>query len=78
MLDPAGAAATTALVQAVAAAGQDHYGGPGGAWPCGAGGGETPGLLLGLAGIGLFYLRLHHPATPAVLLVRRGLWPHPD
>jgi lantibiotic modifying enzyme len=39
-------------------------------WPCGVlGGGETPSLLLGLAGIGHFYLRLHDPALPTVLLV---------
>src|SRR6266511_4585198 len=31
----------------------------GGSWPCGAGGGATPGLMIGLAGIGHFYLRLH-------------------
>ena len=39
-------------------------------WPCGVlGGGETPSLMLGLAGIGHFYLRLHNPALPTVLLV---------
>lgn len=40
-------------------------------WPCGVqGGGETPNLMLGLAGIGYFYLRLYDPAkTPSVLLV---------
>jgi lantibiotic biosynthesis protein len=40
-------------------------------WPCGvSGGGETPGLMLGLAGIGLFYLRLYNPvAVPSILLV---------
>jgi lantibiotic modifying enzyme len=39
-------------------------------WPCGsAGPNETPGLMLGLAGIGHFYLRLADPArTPTVLL----------
>ena len=35
-----------------------------GEWRCGvAGGGETPGLLLGLAGIGTTLLRLHDPAA---------------
>jgi lantibiotic modifying enzyme len=30
-------------------------------WPCGVlGGGETPGLMLGLAGIGAYYLRLYN------------------
>jgi class II lanthipeptide synthase len=40
-------------------------------WPCGVlGGGETPNLLLGLAGIGHFYLRLHDAAAfPSVLIV---------
>src|SRR6185295_12585333 len=33
-----------------------------GTWPCGVmGGGETPNLLLGTAGIGMFYLRLAEP-----------------
>ena len=41
-----------------------------GSWPTGlAGGGDTPGLLLGTAGIGWFYLRLADPEeTPSVLL----------
>jgi len=40
-------------------------------WPCGVpGGGETPSLMLGLAGIGYFYLRLYDPAAvPSVLIV---------
>ncbi|HET6314139.1 MAG TPA: lanthionine synthetase LanC family protein, partial [Chloroflexia bacterium] len=38
-------------------------------WPCGVKGGVTPGLMLGLAGIGLFYLRLHDPAIPSVLML---------
>ena len=40
-------------------------------WPCGVpGGGETPGLMLGLAGIGYFFLRLHdRRATGSVLLL---------
>jgi lantibiotic biosynthesis protein len=40
-------------------------------WPCGImGGGESPNLMLGLAGIGYFYLRLHNPQqTPSVLIV---------
>ena len=43
-------------------------------WPCGVmGGGETPNLMLGLAGIGYFYLRLHDAArAPSVLLLRAG------
>jgi len=40
-------------------------------WPCGIlGGGESPSLLLGTAGIGYFYLRLYDSAAiPSVLLV---------
>jgi lantibiotic modifying enzyme len=30
-------------------------------WPCGLEGGETPGLMLGLAGIGNFYIKLCEP-----------------
>jgi len=41
-------------------------------WPCGVlNGGETPGLMLGLAGIGYFFLRLHDPmGTPSVMIIR--------
>jgi len=39
-------------------------------WPCGIpGAGETKNLMLGIAGIGYFYLRLHAPDTPTVLLI---------
>lgn len=38
-------------------------------WPCGTFEGETASLFLGLAGIGLFYLRLDDPARESVLLV---------
>jgi len=36
-------------------------------WP--SGGGRTPALLTGDAGIGLFLLRLHNPTVPSALLV---------
>lgn len=41
-------------------------------WPCGVrGAGETPGLLLGTAGIGHFYLRLHDAAAvPPITILR--------
>jgi type 2 lantibiotic biosynthesis protein LanM len=41
-------------------------------WPCGlAGANETPGLMLGLAGIGYFYLRLADPSRiPSVLMLQ--------
>ena len=39
-------------------------------WPCGTlGGVSDPGLLLGEAGIGHFFLRLHSAEVPSVLLV---------
>jgi len=40
-------------------------------WPCGVlGGGETPNLMLGLAGIGHFYLRLFDASrTPSILII---------
>lgn len=40
-------------------------------WPCGTMGQvEVPGLMLGLAGIGHFYLRLAEPDTTSLLLLR--------
>lgn len=36
-------------------------------WPCGAGGGTTPGLFRGLSGIAWWLLRLHDPAIPSPL-----------
>ena len=63
-----------ATVASVAEAGIERHGSGLVPWPCGTHCGETPNLMLGLAGIGHFYLRLHHPATPSVLLLRpRGL-----
>ncbi|HEX2123899.1 MAG TPA: lanthionine synthetase LanC family protein [Thermoanaerobaculia bacterium] len=43
-------------------------------WPCGVvSGGESPNLMIGLAGIGYFYLRLYDSrATPSVLLISPG------
>ncbi len=43
-------------------------------WLCGVnGGGETPNLMLGLAGIGHFYLRLYDSVrVPSILLLRAG------
>jgi lantibiotic modifying enzyme len=59
------------LAEQVGHAGVEQYRKTFGPWPCGVlQGGETPGLLLGLAGIGHFYLRLHDPAgVPSVLLI---------
>lgn len=38
-------------------------------WPCGIGPEEHPGLMIGLAGIGHFYLRLCDPGTPSILML---------
>jgi hypothetical protein len=59
------------LAHDVAYDGIQRYATRGHSWPCGTGGGETPSLMLGLAGIGHFYLRLHDPAMPSILIPRR-------
>ncbi len=38
-------------------------------WPCGVRRGSNPSLMIGLAGIGYFFLGLADPARPSVLLV---------
>ncbi len=39
-------------------------------WPCGVmGGGETPNFMLGLAGVGYFYLRLYDPQLVPLMLI---------
>jgi lantibiotic modifying enzyme len=40
-----------------------------GDWPCGTASGTTPGLFLGLSGIGWLFLRLHDPAIPSPLVL---------
>jgi lantibiotic modifying enzyme len=47
--------------------GRDGGGEP---WPCAVPGGTTPGLLLGLSGIGWWFLRLHDDRIPSPL----GTW----
>jgi lantibiotic biosynthesis protein len=54
----------------VAEAGIERFARRGIIWPCGTRGGETPGLMLGLAGIGMFYLRLGDPEIPSALHIR--------
>jgi class II lanthipeptide synthase len=51
--------------------GNQTYGMPGHEWPCGSPGGESPGLMIGLAGIGYFYLHLSGVRVPSVLMLRR-------
>jgi hypothetical protein len=53
----------------VACTGIERYLVRGWEWPCGPGG-ETPGLMLGLAGIGYFYLRMHGFSRPSVLMLQ--------
>jgi len=47
-------------------------------WPCGVfGRGESPNLMLGLAGIGYLYLRLHSPASvPCILVITPDAFAH--
>jgi lantibiotic modifying enzyme len=58
------------LVLEVAHAGIERYARRGHAWPCGTGRGDTPNLMLGLAGVGYYYLRLANPAIPSIMLIR--------
>ena len=62
---------TSALAFEVAEVGIETAKRQGGAWSCGIETGEAPGLLLGLAGIGYFYLRLYDPAIPSILIPKR-------
>jgi hypothetical protein len=59
-----------ALAREVAHGGIERYAKRGNPWLCGVSG-DTPNLMLGLAGIGYFYLRLAIPAIPSILLLRR-------
>lgn len=59
------------LAEAAADHGIQSYRSARAAWPCGInGGGETANLMLGLAGIGYFYLRMANPVlNPSVLMI---------
>jgi lantibiotic biosynthesis protein len=61
------AAAAAELVDEVADTAAERYAASG-AWPSGAGGAYAPGLMIGLAGVGRFYLRRAQPELPSVLL----------
>lgn len=63
-------AGESTLALDVSSEGIETYAGRGLPWPCGTGFGETPNLMLGLAGIGYFYLRLSEPTVPSVLMLR--------
>jgi hypothetical protein len=54
----------------VAAKGIENFGRGECSWPCGTPAGENPSLMLGLAGIGYFYLRLAVPSVPSILILR--------
>lgn len=68
------AAAAQQTVHATAAMGLQRYGAGGHTWAGGGAGGEPPGLMLGMAGIGLFYLRLYAPRTPTPLIIQPDIW----
>jgi lantibiotic modifying enzyme len=61
--------ALRAVADRVALAGSELRAQGDGAWPCGTGAGETPSLMLGLAGIGLFYLRRRNADIPSILVL---------
>jgi len=58
------------LVRAAADAGIEAYGRDPRSWPLGVFDGTTDSLFLGRAGTALFYLRLHDPSVPSLLLLR--------
>lgn len=58
------------LAREVADLGIETYLNPGDPWPLGVHEGQTESLLLGRAGTAYFYLRLHDPQRPSVLLLR--------
>ena len=55
------------LAKEVAVAGIGRYAARNHRWPFGTLGDKSPSLMLGLSGVGCFYLRLHNPATPSFL-----------
>jgi lantibiotic modifying enzyme len=58
-----------ALVRRIGDIGIERHYAPSSSFPCGVAHGETPGLFIGLAGIGLFYLRLANANTQTILVV---------
>ena len=65
-----GEAGYTAIAEAIGKQGIERFHAPRRPWPSGlTTGGQTPGLMLGLAGIGYFYLRLYDSASVPSLLV---------
>jgi lantibiotic modifying enzyme len=66
------------LVLEIASSGIERFGRSGQVWPCGTHGGETPSLMLGLAGAGMFYLRLYERRIGSMLLLNPHAWPAPN
>lgn len=66
------------LVWEAAAAGAARFADAPDSWPCGVRRGSNPSLMIGLAGIGYFFLGLADPALPSVLLVRPQARPAPE
>lgn len=58
----------------VAKAGIERYAASNSSWPCGTHVGETPNLMLGVAGIGHYYLRLYQPSIPSILILGKNAW----
>ena len=58
----------------VACYGMERYAERNEPWPCGNHSAETPNLMLGLAGIGHFYLRQYRPSIPSILILRKEAW----
>jgi lantibiotic modifying enzyme len=58
------------LARGVADAGIERYLETDTPWPLGVHDGQTDSLLLGRAGTAYFYLRLHDPAKPSLLILR--------
>ena len=59
-----------ALVGEAAAASAARFADEPASWPCGVRRGSNPSLMIGLAGIGYFYLGMADPSLPSILLVR--------
>jgi lantibiotic modifying enzyme len=62
---------TSGLAERIGALGIERHHRTGSRFPGGLRYGATPGLFVGLAGIGLFYLRLSDPTIPTALVIHR-------
>jgi lantibiotic modifying enzyme len=66
--------ADDALSIRIATTGIERYAASDHQWPCGTRYGDAPGLMLGFAGIGYYYLRLSRKRVPSILLLRPQDW----